>query len=106
MRISDWSSDVCSSDLGEPEGNNDLAKAEEQRLSVTETLEITDVSVLAIFLRRCHLTKPCSLGTYRHHRLHIFGGDNGAGRNAPRSEERRAGKECVSTGRSRWSPLH
>src|SRR3546814_14411354 len=23
-----------------------------------------------------------------------------------RSEERRVGKECVSTGRSRWSPLH
>src|SRR3546814_9551611 len=25
---------------------------------------------------------------------------------ADRSEERRAGKECVSTGRSRWSPYH
>src|SRR3546814_10770290 len=24
----------------------------------------------------------------------------------PRSEERRVGKECVSTGRSRWSPYH
>src|SRR3546814_18044325 len=24
----------------------------------------------------------------------------------PRSEERRVGKECVSTCRSRWSPLH
>src|SRR3546814_15131781 len=23
-----------------------------------------------------------------------------------RSEERRGGKECVSTGRSRWSPIH
>src|SRR3546814_19705987 len=23
-----------------------------------------------------------------------------------RSEERRGGKECVSTGRSRWSPVH
>src|SRR3546814_14725203 len=30
------------------------------------------------------------------------------GRNKPpiRSEERRVGKECVSTGRSRWSPYH
>src|SRR3546814_7665742 len=26
--------------------------------------------------------------------------------NAPRSEERRVGKECVSTCRSRWSPYH
>src|SRR3546814_14843031 len=25
---------------------------------------------------------------------------------ARRSEERRVGKECVSTGRSRWSPYH
>src|SRR3546814_19497906 len=24
----------------------------------------------------------------------------------PRSEERRVGNECVSTGRSRWSPYH
>src|SRR3546814_17216996 len=26
--------------------------------------------------------------------------------NPDRSEERRVGKECVSTGRSRWSPFH
>src|SRR3546814_18273426 len=26
--------------------------------------------------------------------------------NAARSEERRVGQECVSTGRSRWSPYH
>src|SRR3546814_12091541 len=25
---------------------------------------------------------------------------------SPRSEERRVGKECVSPGRSRWSPYH
>src|SRR3546814_10312285 len=29
-----------------------------------------------------------------------------AGRTRPRSEERRVGKECVSTCRSRWSPYH
>src|SRR3546814_2086934 len=28
------------------------------------------------------------------------------GRSGPRSEERRVGKECVSTCRSRWSPYH
>src|SRR3546814_18186777 len=28
------------------------------------------------------------------------------GKPAPRSEERRVGKECVSTCRSRWSPYH
>src|SRR3546814_9492929 len=30
----------------------------------------------------------------------------GGGVAAPRSEERRVGKECVSTCRSRWSPYH
>src|SRR3546814_17372955 len=37
-------------------------------------------------------------------------GPNGAGtttmNSIVRSEERRVGKECVSTGRSRWSPSH
>src|SRR3546814_20030379 len=32
----------------------------------------------------------------------VFGVDRGQ----PRSEERRVGKGCVSTGRSRWSPSH
>src|SRR3546814_13870815 len=30
----------------------------------------------------------------------------GSGAPLPRSEERRVGKECVSTCRSRWSPFH
>src|SRR3546814_9766760 len=30
----------------------------------------------------------------------------GPARSTPRSEERRVGKECVSTCRSRWSPYH
>src|SRR3546814_4941121 len=33
-------------------------------------------------------------------------GGRSIGRNAKRSEERRVGKECVSTCRSRWSPSH
>src|SRR3546814_4788705 len=63
MRISDWSSDVCSSDLN----NRALTRATRH----------------APPLRR-----PDCL------------------RNARRSEERRVGKECVSTCRSRWSPYH
>src|SRR3546814_13827175 len=38
----------------------------------------------------------------RHHLGHPAGGD----RRQARSEERRVGKECVSTCRSRWSPYH
>src|SRR3546814_12400680 len=32
--------------------------------------------------------------------------DHDLGRHATRSGERRVGKGCVSTGRSRWSPCH
>src|SRR3546814_20779062 len=41
--------------------------------------------------------------TPRQFELPLFG-NIAAG--APRGEERRVGKECVSTGRSRWSPDH
>src|SRR3546814_5407956 len=70
MRISDWSSDVCSSDLG-------VTRA---RLPANNPVICTlrDESVPALALE---------LGNTR-------------------SEERRVGKECVSTCRSRWSPYH
>src|SRR3546814_1433520 len=64
MRISDWSSDVCSSDL----------KAVESPFHIAGALH--DESDCQ---QRCE---------------------------AGRSEERRVGKECVSTCRSRWSPYH
>src|SRR3546814_1340097 len=63
MRISDWSSDVCSSDL--------------------------------VSTRRGRTSMP------RRRRLKKKGR-----RTRSRSEERRVGKECVSTCRSRWSPYH
>src|SRR3546814_15516511 len=69
MRISDWSSDVCSSDLA-PD-------------------------------RRCPSAPDCW-------RQHVRSVDPGWTRAScrHRSEERRVGKECVSTCRSRWSPYH
>src|SRR3546814_1204533 len=36
----------------------------------------------------------------------LAAGDRVVLRREPRSEERRVGKECVSTCRSRWSPYH
>src|SRR3546814_15268557 len=97
MRISDWSSDVCSSDL--------LEKA----LSRTEH----DV---AIALHKTYfLDYVCS--SIKHRTWYAFRGaiwissDSGVDlrskiSNEFRSEERRVGKECVSTCRSRWSPYH
>src|SRR3546814_7932664 len=72
MRISDWSSDVCSSDLdpfsrhacSSPAWNPSLRR-------------------LPLLLER-RRARPVRR----------------------RSEERRVGKECVSTCRSRWSPYH
>src|SRR3546814_6085311 len=79
MRISDWSSDVCSSDLLLRAVALDDAPPEHHRDAI------------------------------RHgERLLLVMGDQDEGDadGALRSEERRVGKECVSTCRSRWSPYH
>src|SRR3546814_8144848 len=83
MRISDWSSDVCSSDLGE-EG------AERTRVGDREGA-VGDV-VRRELLPPGSGRQVADLTCDRSHPL--------------RSEERRVGKECVSTCRSRWSPYH
>src|SRR3546814_987979 len=70
MRISDWSSDVCSSDLAP---STPPRRTREPRCSST-------------IWTSSALRRPCAAGS--------------------RSEERRVGKECVSTCRSRWSPYH
>src|SRR3546814_5259938 len=76
MRISDWSSDVCSSDLLIDDYMADPGKARSGK---------TQDGYKVIF----DLLKDA------------------IGKDTPiRSEERRVGKECVSTCRSRWSPYH
>src|SRR3546814_1569869 len=75
MRISDWSSDVCSSDL------------QKKFLDVVVELLLADDDVaqrLQALLPTWSLPEDPK----------------------ERSEERRVGKECVSTCRSRWSPYH
>src|SRR3546814_2822420 len=77
MRISDWSSDVCSSDLRRlPFRSRCLAVRRARQLS------LPGGGPAVVARRRQH-------GGLRR-----------------RSEERRVGKECVSTCRSRWSPYH
>src|SRR3546814_6929655 len=80
MRISDWSSDVCSSDL---------------RAAIL-------VAPQALWLVEA---RP-----YRGYDVGVIAGepavDGVVGGAGFRSEERRVGKECVSTCRSRWSPYN
>src|SRR3546814_18103631 len=103
MRISDWSSDVCSADLvggrggrgeGLGAGRDEIARGVLQlreRHLVLQRVGQFDVADRAVDL--LHV---------RRHALVALAAD--AVR--PRSEERRVGKECVSTFRSRGSPYH
>src|SRR3546814_2454848 len=91
MRISDWSSDVCSSDL--------LLHQHRELGAVAGLVNVdpTHAAHLGRMLRLVH--------------QHIGGFERGidaaqALRHRRSSEERRVGKEWVSTFRSRWSPYH
>src|SRR3546814_15806442 len=105
MRISDWSSDVCSSDL------TAATKRCELRLDVglrAHRLELAGDVVLAAGVGdviECAARDELvdRTGT----RLHVGGLVLGTlDGHADRSEERRVGKECVCTCRYRWSPDH
>src|SRR3546814_17108281 len=110
MRISDWSSDVCSSDL------QPFFAAQDQILG----LDLDDVParVAADDLGPDHpdAAAPAILAQWNPG-CSRKGGPIGVAvrvlrRPAPaydgerRSEERRVGKECVSPCRSRWAPDH
>src|SRR3546814_16024373 len=98
MLISDWSSDVCSSDLLV----DGLLYAFPRRMG---TVAGRYPKVMALHARVAHL--PALQAYFSSGRRLPFG--DGIFRYYPeldgdRSEERRVGKECVSTCRSRWSP--
>src|SRR3546814_8930500 len=84
MRISDWSSDVCSSDLpgSPPSRGHSESKAGLTALFLAVRFQVKHRIVAALG----HQAEPA--GDFL------------------RSEERRVGKEWVSTCRSRWSPDH
>src|SRR3546814_5177926 len=98
MRISDWSSDVCSSDLvlhiaaprpAPPGGiaTHRIVRTVEP-LAHQQIMDARKAQFLAPRPRLVLLQQRVELTLKR------------------RSEERRVGKECVSTCRSRWSPYH
>src|SRR3546814_6361827 len=89
MRISDWSSDVCSSDLVEIHGQHE----HQALLSRPSQLALLDA-----FGGHATLLAAVSGAAQRWSAL--------LRERDTRSEERRVGKECVRTCRSRWSPYH
>src|SRR3546814_13274699 len=101
MRISDWSSDVCSSDLVE------AAKRELPDLILMDVVMPNLNGFQATrSITRDPSTKhiPVVLVTTKDRDTdRVWGMRQGA---KARSEERRVGKECVSTCRFRWLPYH
>src|SRR3546814_13712640 len=103
MRISDWSSDVCSSDLSDFDAglrsvsikctcNQFGAELLSQRKHAFNGCAWQRLNLCLLFVR----CAPCSR---RHCEKESWSDEK-------RSEERRVGKEWVSTCRSRWSPYH
>src|SRR3546814_13747909 len=104
MRISDWSSDVCSSDLTSPVSAlrwmaGSCVTDSDQTVLGKITSTSHDPELLRRLLRAKDRMDAASHEAWPVQRL-------ARGSHVSRSEERRVGKECVSTCRSRWSPYH
>src|SRR3546814_12563747 len=104
MRISDWSSDVCSSDLFQQRPEVDFADLVAGQRGLPGGVGLRQQRVLDQLpaFACARPPRPGGGAAFLH----------GPQRGVParqrrvfeRSEERRVGKECVSTCRSRWSP--
>src|SRR3546814_18396560 len=122
MRISDWSSDVCSSDLT-PATKLMFGAAQIARMRPGTHLinasrgSVVDIDALAGALRSGHLAGAAvdvfpsePKGNEDPFESPLLGLANviltthGGGSTLERSEERRVGKECFSSCRYRWSP--
>src|SRR3546814_18586935 len=104
MRISDWSSDVCSSDLSaahaceRAEAHDPLPARRRRALrrSAPTACWPQPVGIVAASGHHARAENRCHTPSGAEHLLS----------DQRRSEERRVGKECVSQGRSRWSRDH
>src|SRR3546814_12988221 len=99
MRIRDWSSDVCSSDLLVPRSRwlpLDEADADNGFNALVAILPRNRQAQRRTVLIRQDLAVHAD--RHERERMHRLVDAQ------PSSEERRVGKECVSTCRTRWSP--
>src|SRR3546814_16212066 len=100
MRISDWSSDVCSSDLAgiDPLHAPVMLDARLPARGMHEALASILVGAAVLVMAWGTISTRPLHGAWQ---AQLHRGDS-----ATRSEERRVGKECVSTCRSRGSTFH
>src|SRR3546814_12477151 len=103
MRISDWSSDVGSSDLVQCTGRRVYANIGTDELSEAARSRLKEVRWLVAAKRNTDIKVRNGRKTGAPVAIHAARQINGV---AMRSAERRVGKECVRKCSSRWSPYH
>src|SRR3546814_16757974 len=94
MRISDWSSDVCSSDLyalGFHQVTKYISMGPPGFMSIYQPVDLMD---LTVGMDKWNALSP-EMKQFVEMEVHVY-----------RSEERRVGKECGSTCRYRWWREH
>src|SRR3546814_14344013 len=103
MRISDWSSDVCSSDLpritsmfSHPCQKQSTLLGRRRKRLIHDFVDHRAVDLKPLLVEGPGANGVACAGAC----------ERSCFKAASRSEERRVGKECVSTCRSRWSPYH
>src|SRR3546814_14897156 len=119
MRISDWSSDVCSSDLAPfvaeygrllcESGEKVVLFGWHREVYAIWQEKLKDLKPVLYTGSESESQKDASAQTFMNDpdcRILIVSLRSGAGLYGLRSEERLVGTECVSTCRSRWSPDH
>src|SRR3546814_15633784 len=108
MRISDWSSDVCSSDLRRVSGTTRTYQRNCSELCQRggERAAQYFASQHSASGSSPEFTSGCSIGAARTKKIVSLTANSGGHHVKRRSEERRVGKECVSTCRSWGAPYH
>src|SRR3546814_14847434 len=119
MRSSDWSSDLCSSDLsGIGHGHGRIGNNNSGRTANMPSIAYYAVSLLAVIAayilgsisfavvvsRSMGLQDPRTFGSKNPGATNVLRTGNRTEAVLTRSEERRVGKECGSRSRTRWSP--
>src|SRR3546814_13652668 len=98
MRISDWSSDVCSSDLSK----TGFTKSRGDREILTHQIQAKGPFARFRIFHHGNVADPVGRFEQQADACIVFMDVAEARAVIQRSEERRVGKESVSTGRSRW----